>query len=455
MSPSVTSSFSAPLGRPVSGDDARRRPRPGSGRSISPADRLTLQTACPPRVALRHSASWRADWRHHQQAQIVHQAHLVGQAAGTRPAAPGRAWGDASGPGPRSPATRAGVAGSRSAGRRARSRRARRRCAGRPPAPGATGRRSPAPGHRRRPRRARPSWPAPTASSARRSSSAASGASGPPSDGHRADRDGRIDVEAGDPQRLLQRLAQPFGGSAVAARRPGRRTRPRRSGRRWRRAGRRRPGASPGPPAPGRRARGPGPRSGGAGGRGRRRPARTRRAAVRVSRGAAEEAAAVQQAGQDVVVARRRTWSPAPPRRRRAGRPPARRRARGRSRRRACAGARRPRSPPAAGFRMRSASARSCGRASGDEGGARTFRGQRAQAQRARRAGEAHLVVARAPDPQGGVGGGQRLDGRGRVPGHGCWSRVVTACRRPSSAISRRRRLRTRGRTGDDLPMRR
>ena len=62
----------------------------------------------------------------------------------------------------------------------------------------------------------------------------------------------------------------------------------------------------------------------------------------------------------------------------------------------------------------------------GGEGGARTLRRQRAEPQRPRCAGEAHLVVRRRPYPQGGVRGGQRLNGGRRVPGQTSGASVQT-----------------------------
>ena len=79
----------------------------------------------------------------------------------------------------------------------------------------------------------------------------------------------------------------------------------------------------------------------------------------------------------------------------------------------------------------------------GGEGSTRTLRRQRAEAQRPGRTGEAHLVVGRRPDPQGGVRGGQRLNGGRRVPGQTSGASVQTPERSHWTAgISRRARLR-------------
>ena len=61
---------------------------------------------------------------------------------------------------------------------------------------------------------------------------------------------------------------------------------------------------------------------------------------------------------------------------------------------------------------------------------ARAERRQRAEAQRTRRPGKTNLVVSRGPDPQGGVGGGQRLDRRRRVPGQRSGSCIQSESRR-------------------------
>ena len=62
----------------------------------------------------------------------------------------------------------------------------------------------------------------------------------------------------------------------------------------------------------------------------------------------------------------------------------------------------------------------------GGEGGTRTLRCQRPKAKRPGRTGKAHLVLGRSPDPQGGVRGGQRLDGGRRVPGQTSGASVQT-----------------------------
>ena len=265
-----------------------------------------------------------------------------------------------------------------------------------------------------------------------------------------------MDVEAGDPQRLLQRLAQRLGG---------RRRRPARhehgelvladAGQQRRSAGRRRPGASPGPPAPGRPARGPGPRSGGAGGRRRPRPAHGRPArsgARRPGRGRSGGPAGRSGCRRS----RRRTWSRAP--RRPAARSPSSSQtprqmqvSPPRMRRRTAI------SPPSSwGLRMSFGQGAVLRHGQGGEGGGRAFRRQRAQAQGAGGAGEPQLVVGRRPDPQRGVGGGQRLDGGRGVPRQGFWIELFKASRRLRSGRSGRPPASTSvmhdGRTADGLP---
>ena len=79
----------------------------------------------------------------------------------------------------------------------------------------------------------------------------------------------------------------------------------------------------------------------------------------------------------------------------------------------------------------------------GGEGRPRTLRSQRTEAQGPGRTGKAHLVAGRRPDPQGGVRGGQRLNGGRRVPGQTSGASVQTP-KGPdrTTGISRRVRLR-------------
>ena len=79
----------------------------------------------------------------------------------------------------------------------------------------------------------------------------------------------------------------------------------------------------------------------------------------------------------------------------------------------------------------------------GGEGRTRALRGQRTEAEGPGRAGKAHLIIGRGPDPQGGVRGGQRLDGGRRVPGQTSGASVQTPAGPDRTAgISRRARPR-------------
>ncbi len=79
----------------------------------------------------------------------------------------------------------------------------------------------------------------------------------------------------------------------------------------------------------------------------------------------------------------------------------------------------------------------------GGEGGAGTLRGQRSEPERPGRAGKAHLIIGRGPDPQGGVRGGQRLNGGRRVPGQTSGASVQTP-KGPDRTTGISRRVRPR-----------